>query len=136
MKRPFDKRGIEVEMLDRRNLFSIDKYDVKRLDEGIKKSYPTQRRCSITKKLHNTFSNLTPRVGVNAKRTTIAANLLVPVMQDKDESSSSSCLSERSNISEELLETRKAQRKKISDAQFIQKSQYNHTLRSLAPPDG
>ena len=60
---------------------------------------------------------------------------MVPVMQDK-ESSSSSCLSERSNISEELLETRKAQRKKISDAQFIQKSQYNHTLRSLAPPDG
>jgi len=32
---PFDKRKIEVEMLDRNNLFSIDKKDLKRLEKGL-----------------------------------------------------------------------------------------------------
>ena len=35
MKLPFDKREIEVEMIDRKNFSSIDLLDVKRLEEGI-----------------------------------------------------------------------------------------------------
>ena len=34
---PFDKRKIEVELLDRNNLFSIDMKDVQRLEKGVQK---------------------------------------------------------------------------------------------------
>ena len=67
MKKPFDKRGIEVEMLDRRYLFSIDIHDVKRLEDGIQKSFPSERRRSVTKKLAKALSNLTPRVNRESK---------------------------------------------------------------------
>lgn len=44
---PFDKRKIEVEMLDRNNLFSIDKKDLKRLEKGLGLSYLIEQENAL-----------------------------------------------------------------------------------------
>lgn len=44
MHMPFDKRQIEIEMLDEMDLFSIDINDVNRLNEAVEKCWPNAHR--------------------------------------------------------------------------------------------
>ena len=48
MKKPFDKRKIELELIDRNHMFSIDLKDIQRLDKAVQKYIEEERN----KKFH------------------------------------------------------------------------------------